>query len=337
MLKVLYAGSPEPAAETLRLLLENQEKYGIKIVGVLTNPPSAKGRHKELTPTPVGKLALDYASAGNDLSVFTPEHLNGDAREQIEPLGADILVCFAYGHIFGPKFLAMFKMGGINLHPSLLPMYRGCTPVNASILNQDKETAFTIQTLSLGMDEGNILAQKKVPLTGKETADSLLHAAAVDGAQLILDLLSDADKNGSLKEGIPQSGEPSYTQIIRKEDGKIHWSASASQIDAKIRAYDPDPGTFCITGTDEKPDTLRILEAKVLTTEMQAAQNSPYKPEFEQSEPGTVLVYDKPTGIWIKTGDGILCVTKLQKQGKSAMGYKDFMNGARDFIGSLLK
>ena len=70
---------------------------------------------------------------------------------------------------------------------------------------------------------------------------------------------------------------------------------------------------------------------------MQAAQNSPYKPEFEQSVPGTVLVYDKPTGIWIKTGDGILCVTKLQKQGKSAMGYKDFMNGARDFIGSLLK
>lgn len=337
MLKVLYAGSPEPAAETLKILLENQEKYGIKIVGVLTNPPSAKGRHKELTPTPVGKLALDYAAAGNDLPVFTPEHLNGDARAQIEPLAADILVCFAYGHIFGPKFLAMFKMGGMNLHPSLLPMYRGCTPVNASILNQDKETAFTIQTLSLGMDEGNILAQKKVPLTGTETAGSLLHQAAVDGAQLILDLLKEADTDGALKEGVPQSGIPSYTQVIKKEDGKIDWSKPASKIDAQIRAYNPDPGTFCITGTDEKPDTLRILEAKVLTAEMQAAQNSPYKPEFEESAPGTVLAFDKPTGIWIKTGDGILIAKKLQKQGKNAMGYKDFMNGARDFIGSLLK
>lgn len=337
MIKVLYAGSPESAAETLKILLENQEKYGIKIVGVLTNPPTAKGRHKELTPTPVGQLALDYAASGNELPVFTPEHLNADARAQIEPLAADILVCFAYGHIFGPKFLAMFKMGGINLHPSLLPMYRGCTPVNACILNQDKETAFTIQTLSLGMDEGNILAQKKVSLTGTETAVALLNDAAVSGAQLILDLLCDADKNGALKEGVPQSGEPSYTQIIKKEDGKIDWTSSASKIDAQIRAYTPDPGTYCVTGTDEKPETLRILEAQVLGDDKKSAQNSPYKPEFENAAPGTVLAFDKPTGIWIKTADGILVVRKLQKQGKNAMGYKDFMNGTRDFIGSLLK
>lgn len=337
MINVLYAGSPEPAAETLKILLQNQDNYGIKVVGVLTNPPTAKGRHKELTPTPVGKLALDYAGEGHELPVFTPDHLNAEARAQIEPLGADILVCFAYGHIFGPKFLSMFKMGGINLHPSLLPMYRGCTPVPQSILNRDKETAFTIQTLSLGMDEGNILAQKKVTLTGRETAGSLLNDAAVNGAQLILDLLQDADKNGVLKEGVPQSGDPSYTQIIKKEDGKMDWSKSALELDAQIRAYCPDPGTFCMTGTPEKPENLRILEAFVITEENRSAQNSPYKPEFESEEPGKVLCFDKPTGIWIKTADGILCATKLQRQGKNAMGYKDFMNGSRDFIGSVLK
>lgn len=337
MIKVLYAGSPEPAAEALKILLENQEAYGIKVVGVLTNPPSAKGRHKELTPTPTGQLAIDYASQGNELPVFTPEHLDADARAQIEPLAADILVCFAYGHIFGPKFLAMFPMGGINLHPSLLPMYRGCTPVNASILNQDKETAFTIQTLSLGMDEGNILAQEKVSLNGTETAGSLLHDAAVSGAKLILDLLSEADKNGKLAEGVPQEGEPSYTQIIRKEDGKIQWTKSAAELDAQIRAYTPDPGSFCISGTEAKPETLRILEAKILSDEMKERASSTYKEEFEKAPAGTVLAFDKPSGIWIKTGDGILCVTKLQKQGKNAMGYKDFMNGNRDFPGTLLK
>lgn len=337
MVKILYAGSPEPAAQTLKILLDNQTSGNYQVVGVLTNPPSAKGRHKALTPTPVGQLALDYEACGHTLPVFTPEHLNADARDLIAPLQADLLVCFAYGHIFGPKFLAMFPMGGINLHPSLLPKYRGCTPVNASILNQDKETAFTIQTISLGMDEGNILAQEKVALNGTETAGSLLNDAAVKGGELILGLLRDAEKNGGLPEGIPQFGEPSYTQIIKKEDGKIDWQKSASQIDAQVRAYDPDPGTFCITGSDEKPETLRILAAKVLGDQQKSAPNSPYKPEFESAAAGTVLAFDKPTGIWIKTGDGILCATKLQKQGKNAMGYKDFMNGARDFIGSLLK
>lgn len=338
MIKVLYAGSPEPAAETLKILLENQGQYGISIVGVLTNPPTAKGRHKALTPTPVGECLAEFNREFQEsIPVFTPEHLDAEARSQIEPLGADILVCFAYGHIFGPKFLSMFKMGGINLHPSLLPKYRGCTPVNASILNQDKETAFTIQTLSLAMDEGNILAQKKVTLTGTETAESLLHDAATSGAGLILDLLCEADRNGALKEGIPQTGEPSYTQIIKKEDGKIQWSKKTGEIDAQIRAYTPSPGTYCMTGTDDKLDTLRILEAYVFTEKEKDGQNSPYKPEFETQVPGTVLAYDKASGIWIKTGDGILCVTRLQKQGKNAMGYKDFMNGTRDFVGSLLK
>jgi len=171
-MKIIYAGSPEAAKETLQILIENQNKYGFEVAGVLSNPPSAQGRHKELINTPVANLVLE-----NNLPLFTFEHLDSAAREQILPLGADLLVCFAYGHIFGPKFLEMFKMGGINLHPSLLPKYRGCTPIPAAILNRDKETGFTVQRLSLKMDEGEILAQKKVILNGTETADSLLHDA----------------------------------------------------------------------------------------------------------------------------------------------------------------
>ena len=126
-MKIIYAGSPDAAKITLEALYENQKEFGFEIAGVLSNPPTAKGRHKTPTPTPVAAYALEKG-----LPVFTPEHLDSAAREQIAPLGADILVCFAYGHIFGPKFLALFPMGGVNLHPSFLPKYRGCTPVPGS-------------------------------------------------------------------------------------------------------------------------------------------------------------------------------------------------------------
>ena len=190
-LRILYAGSPEPACETLKLLFENQNQYGFEIAGVLSNPPSAKGRHKELIPTPVAAFAQE-----NNLPVFTPEHLDADAREQVSKINADLLVCFAYGHIFGPKFMALFKLGGINLHPSLLPKYRGCSPVPAAILNQDDQTAVTIQTISPKMDEGDILAQTIVDLNKTETSESLLHESAVTGAKLICGILKEtAEKN----------------------------------------------------------------------------------------------------------------------------------------------
>ena len=316
-MKILYAGSPEAACETLKILFEKQTEYGFEIAGVLSNPPSAKGRHKDLIPTPVAAFAMEKG-----LPVFTPEHLDSAAREEILPLGADLLVCFAYGHIFGPKFLAMFPYGGINLHPSLLPKYRGCTPVNAAILNRDKETAVTIQTLGLKMDEGNILAQTVVPLNGTETGESLLNYAAVTGADLICKLLGQTAENGKLPEGNPQSGDPSYTGIITKEDGKINWKEPAEVIEAKIRAYYPEPGCWCM----EKGLPLRILSAK-----LSAASGYDNEPE------GKVLDFVKAEGILIKTGAGILAVTQLQRQGKKAMMYKDFMNGARDFVGTVLE
>jgi len=317
-MKIIYAGSPQAACETLKILFENQKEYGFEIVGVLSNPPTAKGRHKDLIPTPVAAFAEEKG-----LPVFTPEHLDGTAREAISPLQADCLVCFAYGHIFGPKFLALFPFGGINLHPSLLPKYRGCTPVPAAILNRDKTTAVTIQTLGLKMDEGNILAQQIVELNGTETAESLLNYSAQTGAGLICQVLKEASDNNKMPEGKPQTGESSYTGIITKEDGKINWNESAEIIEAKIRAYYPEPGCWCV----EKNLPLKILSAKLYSGDN----------KYENEPAGKVLEFSKPEGIYIKTGNGVLVVTKLQRQGKNAMTYKDFMNGARDFIGSILE
>ena len=287
----------------------------------MSNPPTAKGRHKELTNTPVA----DFAEK-NNIPYFTPEHLDSAVRIEIEKIKPDLLVCFAYGHIFGPKFLSLFKFGGINLHPSLLPKYRGCTPVPAAILNRDKETAVTIQTLSLKMDEGDILGQKLISLDGTETAESLLNSSAMIGAQLICDIIKKSNEENKLISGIPQSGEPSYTGIIKKEDGKIDWNESAEVIEAKIRAYFPDPG--CWTLENNLP--LKFLQAVAIAPDNEKSQN------FNNEISGKVVDYQKSEGIFIKTGSGLLCVKKLQRQGKNPMEYKDFMNGARNFVGTIL-
>lgn len=315
MIKVLFAGSPDAARLTLERLYEEQSACGFEIAGVLSNPPSAKGRHKALIPTPVAAFAEEKG-----LPVFTPEHLDGAAREAISPIGADLLVSFAYGHIFGPNFLALFPLGGINLHPSLLPKYRGCTPVPAAILNRDKETAVTVQTLSLKMDEGNILAQTRVDLNGTETTESLLNYSAEEGARLICEVIKQTAADGKLPAGTPQTGDASYTGIIKKEDSRINWTESAQVIEAKIRAYYPEPGCWCM----ENGTPLRILEAKLSS-------------EVSASTPGTVLEFSKPNGILIATGQGVLAVQKLQRQGKNAMDYKSFMNGARNFTGTVLE
>ena len=316
MIRILFAGSPEAAKKTLEILSGAQSECGFEIAGVLSNPPSAKGRHKDLIPTPVAAFA---ESAG--IPVLTPAHLDAAAREAVSPLKADLLVCFAYGHIFGPKFLELFPLGGINLHPSLLPKYRGCTPVPAAILNRDKQTAVTIQTLGLKMDEGDILAQTVVDLNGTETGESLLNYSAEEGAKLILEVIKKCSAEGKLPEGKPQSGEASYTGIITKEDGRINWTESAEIIDAKIRAYYPEPGCWCV----ENGQTLRILEARI------------YTGDTEDAKAGTVLAFSKPDGILIKTGNGVLAVRNLQRQGKNAMDHKNFMNGARNFIGTVLE
>ena len=208
MIKVLYAGSPEESGVTLEGLI-SLSGTDFEIAGVLTNPASAKKRSSTLIPTPVGLVAEKYK-----IPLFTPEHLDSDARKEIQKINADILVCFAYGHIFGPKFLSLFKYGGINLHPSALPKYRGCTPVNAAILNRDSSTAFTIQKVSLKMDEGNIIAQKRINLDFSETAGSLLLYAAKEGITLFSDILKELNKNSFLPEGYFQSGDARYTKNI---------------------------------------------------------------------------------------------------------------------------
>lgn len=329
-LRILYAGSPLASAIVLRRLIAASEAAEsiFSIVGVLTNPPSTRGRHSVLVPTEVARVAEQH-----EIRTFCFEHLKSEAREAVSSVGADILVSFDYGRIFGPRFLSLFRLGGINLHPGRLPEYRGCTPVPAAILNGDGSLFVTVQKLALKTDEGDILAQTELPLDGTETTGFLLDgdgkASRVTdaGAELLDKVLVRAARalNGEDDfEGIPQSGECFYTPLIQKDSGAIDWSCDAGQICRKIRAYTPWP--LCFTGCNGAK--LLILKASVSDRKLDSS---------ESVAPGTVLSYRKSAGIEIACGNGsVLAVTELQWQAKKAMDYKSFMNGARNFIGSVL-
>ena len=321
-MKILFAGSPQAAQITLEYLYRQQEALAFEIAGVLSNPPTAKGRHKTPTPTPVAAYAIEKG-----LPVFTPEHLDSAARQEIAPLGADLLVCLAYGHIFGPKFLELFPMGGINLHPSFLPKYRGCTPVQQAILEGDELLGISIQTLSLKMDAGDILKQDFVHIKETDTTESLLNYSAQRGAQLICDIIKESSQAGSLIKGKAQAKEgATYTYTITKDMAKIDWKESAQTICRKIRAYYPDPGAWCLEANDTVLKIAGAYEAGISNE------------EYKDFACGQVLEYNKANGgIYVKTGDGILSITRLQRQGKNMMNYKDFMNGAKDFTGTVLK
>jgi len=314
-MRVLFAGSPAIAIPAFEALCNTE---GIELTGVLTNPDTPKGRHGAALPTEVGGAAEQRGIT----SILKPEKLDAGVREMVGALKCDLLVSFAYGRIFGPKFLALFPLGGINIHPSLLPKYRGPTPVQAAILNRDEVTGITIQLLAKEMDCGDIIMQEELPLTGKETAGSLSETVAAKAALMLPVALKKIAAGKA--QGIPQNQmniEASYCSLISKEDGFIDWKLSALEIEAAIRAFTPWP--LCRTIHNERE--LIILKAEVFNGSVES-----------DGQPGQVLGQNKNYGILIRTGRGILAVSQLQYQAKKALLWRDFLNGARDFTGSIL-
>ena len=313
MLKILYAGSPEISATALQDLIDSKS---VEIVGVLTNAPRAKGRNKTPTQTPVAQVANN---AG--IPVLEPEKLTEPERNQIAALNPDIIVCFAYGKIFGPKFMALFPKGGINLHASLLPKYRGASPVPAAILAGESVLGNTVQRIAQEMDTGDILLQKELQLNGTENSVEVLDTLTSYGAEMILQVLSNIENN--CENPIPQDNSlASYCSIMQKEDGEINWNDSAFNIHSKIRAFYGWPTAY--TGLDGTIVT--IHNANIYNSIGTDYEN-------DSNVPGTIIGVDKKAGILVKTGEGILSVQNLQKQSKKAMNFKDFINGMKNIQG----
>ena len=311
-MKILFAGTPEIAVPSLELLNKSHD-----IVGVLTNPDRLQGRGKKTSESPVKLKAREL-----ELPLFQPEKLDQDFRNQVKQLQPDLLVAVAYGKIFSPRFLDLFPGGGVNLHPSLLPRYRGPSPINAAILNGDGETGVTIQRLAREMDAGDILAQQTYTMRGEETTGELTRYFGEAGAILLADVL-DRMEHDRLNPVAQDSREVSFCRLIDKEAGRIEWMDSASVIERKIRAYDPWPGAY----TFFEGKKLNILKARVFEDDWESEQ---------PKAPGEVVAMKKKTGILIQTGEGLLAVQTLQLQSKKALDFLSFCNGTRNFIGARL-
>lgn len=317
-MRILFAGTPALAVPSLTGAARAHE-----VLAVLTSPDQPSGRGRELSCSPVKEAAVQLG-----LGVLQPEKLDDPFVEQVRALSPELLVVAAYGKIFRPSFLALFPSGGINVHPSLLPRYRGPSPITATILAGDARAGVTIQRVARRFDTGDILAQESLPLKGNETTASLSELCAVKGAELLAGVLAQMAA-GTLPPGRAQDeAAATYCGTIRKEDGVVRWEEPAVVIERKVRAFDPWPRM----STTFRAESLLLLKSHVYPGTL---GEEPGRPEWP-GEPGAVLAADRSHGLLVRTGLGILAVERLQLQFKKPLDWRSFMNGHPGFVGTRL-
>ena len=314
-MRYIFFGTPEFAAIVLDKLID----AGYIPSAVVCNPDEPIGRKQVLASPPVKELAEK-----NNIPVFQPKKLRGNAEflEQLKNLKPNLAIIAAYGKILPKEILSPY-IGFINVHPSLLPKYRGASPIQTAILNGDKETGVTIMGVDEEMDHGPILAISKSQITNsKVTYPELSKKLAELGAKLLIKILPDYI-SGKIKP-VPQEHEKAtYTKIIKKEDGKIDWTKGAVEIERMVRAYYPWPTAWTIWRIKNLELRIKVLEAEVLEN------NENYKT-------GEVFLTSK-NELAVKCGNGNLLIKKLQLEGGKILTAKEFLNGHKDFIGSILK
>ncbi len=315
-MRILFSGTPNIAVRSLERIAEN-----FKVVGVLTAPDRPKGRGRNKVPSPV-KLTASRLG----LTILQPDILDERIIEEIKSLAPDILVVVAYGKIFKDNFLNIFPLGGINLHPSLLPKFRGPSPIPAVILAGESETGVTIQRIARRVDSGDIIDQAKVKLLGRETTLSLTESLSDIGADLLIKVLEKYERGEKIHYMPQNEEEATYCKLIKKEDGKINWENSSGYIDRMVRAYNPWPRAY--TTLNEK-----LL---VIHDGFPAIVDSEEEKRFTYSRAGEIVDIDRSEGILVKTGDGVYCITELQIQYKKLTNWKSFVNGYPGLVGTVL-
>ncbi len=304
--KVVFMGTPEFAVPVLQALIDAED---FEIAGVVTQPDRPAGRGQQVRLSPVKQLAVDH-----NLPVYQPAKLRGDeAVAQLTAWSPDVYVVVAYGQILRKSILAIPEYGSVNVHGSILPRWRGASPIQAAIRAGDAETGITIMLMDEGMDTGPMLYKATVMIEPDETAQSLHDKlAAISGETLLKGL------RGYLSGDIepqPQSDDGvTYTNLIKKEDGNIDWSAPAVEIDRLVRAFTPWPGAF----TYWNGQLLKIKSGHPLS-------DNPNK-----LQPGEVSLNDPAAPLVIGTGNGCYAPHELQLEGRKALNVEDFVNGFQE-------
>jgi methionyl-tRNA formyltransferase len=302
-LQIIFMGTPELAAASLEALLREP---AFQIIAVVTQPDRPKGRDLKSQPSPVKQLARN---AG--LPVLQPVK----AREEgfIAELRArkpDLIAVAAFGQILPKAILDLPCWGCLNVHTSLLPKYRGASPIQSAILNGETETGVTIMKMDVGLDTGDILAQRTTPIRDEDNAATLHDRLAQIGAAVLVQTIPDYVA-GKIQPQPQPHALATHTVKIKKEDGRIDWRQPARAIWNRIRAFTPWPGAFTFLPARPQRQLLKIWQAAVVPGEGAA---------------GEVLSSGK-SGIVIACGDEALCVTSLQREGARRMTTPEFLAG----------
>ena len=317
-MRIVFFGSPAESADSLDSLIS----AGHDIAAVYSQPDRRAGRGRTNTPTPVKTSGL-----GHGLSVFTPKGLRNNDEEvtRLTELHADVFVVVAYGRILPPEVLQIPSMGVVNIHPSLLPRYRGPSPVVTAILDGISETGVTIMLLDEGMDTGPVLAQSQpIRLLGTERGAELQGALFKEGAKLLPEVLHGLQA-GSITPQPQDDALATVTSLLERGDGEIDWSASAEQIDRMVRAYDPWPGTF----TSWNGKGLKILEVALVG-------GSPVGIEVSSRLGAAGSVSVTEGRLIVATSHGLLEILRLQLEGRQAVPAADFLRGQSDIDDGVL-
>lgn len=307
-MKVIYMGTPLFSLAPLKALKDN----GFDVELLITQPDRKRGRKMQITYSELKTYSLD-----SGIEVFQPEDINAsEAIEKIKNTDADVIVVASYGQIIKEEILYMKKLHSINIHASLLPKYRGAAPVQAAIMNEDAVTGITLMKMSKGLDTGNILMKREIPITDDDTADTLTMKLSELGAEMIVDYLNNLHE---LDEGTPQDdAESSYVKMIKKQDAFVDFSESASKVEHMIRAMQPWPVAF----TTYKGENMKIYEAKVIDNAREAMC-------------GTILAVSDD-GILVKCNDKAVLLGEVQMPNKKRMMVKDYIRGNKIETGERL-
>jgi methionyl-tRNA formyltransferase len=303
--KTIFMGNPEISIPSLIKLIEMTN-----CVAVYTGQDKVKGRGKKILPTPVKKTSVEYS-----IPVQQPETFkNTDIIRKLEEYEPDFILVMAYGFILPKKVLDIPRIAPINLHGSILPKYRGASPIHQALLNRDKKTGVTAQYMVKRMDAGDILHIEELDILPDDNYLTLSQKLA-DLSSVCLEKVLIKYHNGEIKP-IPQDeNKASYCSKINAEDGHIDWSKSCEKIIGEIKAYYSWPHSY----TYYNGDKLIIKDAK-------------YKSNQNVASEGEIIKADK-TGLDIQTGDGILSIIEIQQEKRKPLYYKDFLNGYKLEIG----
>lgn len=286
--KTIFIGTSEFATPILAKIICHPQ---FDVYCVITAPDKPVGRKKEMTPPPIKIIALE-----NNLLVLQPNKIS-EISEKISKLKPDLIITASYGQIISKNILDIPQFGCINIHPSLLPKYRGPSPIQTAILNGDKNTGITIMLMDEKMDTGPIIAQKEIAIENNENYQDLEKRLSLESADFLLEILPQYIQR-KIKPKTQNDTEASYTKILSRQDGQIDLKKSAQEIERMLLAFEPWPGVW----TYLKKRRIKILKAKAV---------------------------QKPSETTIETSKGYLSLEIVQPEGKKPMPAKEFFRGLR--------